>query len=182
MRATICVEADAAEDQALVKAWFTRWQPQLAYCSDNEGCGCCVDMWDVEGPAEAVAELPEHLLAASAWAESTPQREPTAEARHRAVQIAHEVLAGRLGVMEGARSLSALRTQVGVAEFDDDFIVFLAVDSETDHLPLGSVRQYWDPLALARKDAEAAEIAKSARPDVFAACRRIISRFAPPAA
>ena len=78
MRATICVEADAAEEQALIEAWFTRWRSRLPYCSDNEGCGCCVDMWDVEGPIEAIGELPEQLLAMSAWAESCSRKDAPA--------------------------------------------------------------------------------------------------------
>ena len=52
---------------AAAEAWFARWRPRLAYCSENQGCGCCVDIWDVEAPAEAVAELPEELSAMSEW-------------------------------------------------------------------------------------------------------------------
>lgn len=67
MRATILVEADDAGRVAAAEAWFARWRPRLAYCSDNRGCGCCVDIWNVDALADAVAELPEELRATSEW-------------------------------------------------------------------------------------------------------------------
>lgn len=70
MKATLCVEADDKAGRALVEAWFERWRPRLVFCSENEGCGCCVDLWNVDAPAEAVAEIPEHLLAMSDWTSS----------------------------------------------------------------------------------------------------------------
>lgn len=67
MRATICVEVSRADASAAVAAWFTRWRDRLAFASENEGCGCCVDMWNVDGPAEAIAEIPPSVRAASEW-------------------------------------------------------------------------------------------------------------------
>ncbi len=67
MRATIIVTVDEPESVAAGKAWFARWRPHLAYCSGNTGCGCCVDIWDVDAPEEAVAELPWELRAMSEW-------------------------------------------------------------------------------------------------------------------
>ena len=68
MRATICVNKDHNGEAEVVEAWFERWRSQLNFVSENQGCGCCVNMWDVEGPAEAVAQLPETVKAASEWA------------------------------------------------------------------------------------------------------------------
>lgn len=72
MRATIIVSVDVPEERAAAEAWFTRWRPQLSYCSDNTGCGCCIDSWNVEGPGEAIAEIPDDLRARSDW--THPQR------------------------------------------------------------------------------------------------------------
>ncbi|MCC7054469.1 MAG: hypothetical protein IT355_14465 [Gemmatimonadaceae bacterium] len=58
MRITIIVESDRPEALACVDAWMARWRERLASCSDNRGCGCCVHIWEVEAPDEAVAELP----------------------------------------------------------------------------------------------------------------------------
>jgi hypothetical protein len=42
-----------------------------------------------------------------------------------------------------ARELVALRSRVGVAVDDGDFLTCVTIDSETDELPVGAVRQYW---------------------------------------
>lgn len=68
MRATICVMVDEPSDVATVERWFATWGEELTYCSKNTGCGCCVNIWDVEGPADAIEALPESVLAASDWA------------------------------------------------------------------------------------------------------------------
>jgi hypothetical protein len=66
-RATICTEADTPERQ-IVADWLDKWQAELRYCSSNEGCGCCVDLYNVEAPEEALAELPPSVFASSEWA------------------------------------------------------------------------------------------------------------------
>jgi hypothetical protein len=62
MQITILVESDQADDMRAVDAWFTRWEGRLTAVSENLGCGCCVDIWDVDAPIEALRELPAHLL------------------------------------------------------------------------------------------------------------------------
>jgi hypothetical protein len=69
MRATIIVAVESREEVAAAKAWFARWKADLSYCSDVQGCGCCVEMWDVDGPKGAIAEIPYMLRAASEWSE-----------------------------------------------------------------------------------------------------------------
>jgi hypothetical protein len=41
---------------------------------------------------------------------------------------------------------------VGVSPDDEDFLVFVAIDSETDGLPIGPVRDRWLAAALAEKE------------------------------
>ena len=62
-RVTICVSVDELAAGSALDAWFTKWRDALSFVSENEGCGCCVDMYRVEGPATAIAELPERLIA-----------------------------------------------------------------------------------------------------------------------
>lgn len=50
---------------------------------------------------------------------------------------------------------------------------FVAVASETDDLPLGAVRQYWAPDALARKDQELASYETRIRDHVPDSCREL---------
>jgi hypothetical protein len=76
--ATLIAVVDAGE-RAVLDAWLERWRQRLAYCSENEGCGCCVDVYRVDAPLEALGELPEAVVA---WepepAQSHPQTEPPA--------------------------------------------------------------------------------------------------------
>jgi hypothetical protein len=65
-RATICVDSGVPE-QAVVEAWLCRWRNRLAFLSENEGCGCCVHMYRVEAPREALDELPPIVFASSEW-------------------------------------------------------------------------------------------------------------------
>lgn len=65
-KATICVDAGAPE-QAAVETWLNRWRTRLVFVSENEGCGCCVDIYRVEAPQLALDELPPVVFASSEW-------------------------------------------------------------------------------------------------------------------
>src|SRR5690348_1498703 len=77
-----------------------------------------------------------------------------------------DLLESRLGILEVARQLVALGHSVR-AEHDPDFITFTAIDSESDHLPVGSFRREWAPDALERKDAEIRALEERWRDDAF---------------
>jgi hypothetical protein len=68
-RATICVAVDEAKEVRAAEAWLERWGDRLSYRSPNEGCGCCVDIWNVLAPDEAIRAIPELILAASSWSD-----------------------------------------------------------------------------------------------------------------
>jgi hypothetical protein len=61
-RRTICVLVDSPDEVQAVDAWLAKWRDKLTYLSPNEGCGCCVDIYRVEGPAEAITEIPSGLI------------------------------------------------------------------------------------------------------------------------
>lgn len=58
MKATLCVDVNDADDVAAVERWRQTWGTQLVFGAENQGCGCCVDIWDVEAPEEAIKQLP----------------------------------------------------------------------------------------------------------------------------
>lgn len=60
---TITVETDQPEEVAAVDGWFERWDGRLSSVSENLGCGCCVDIWTVDAPEEALGELPKECWA-----------------------------------------------------------------------------------------------------------------------
>ena len=85
------------------------------------------------------------------------------------VATAQRILSGELGIVAGARQLSGLRFDVG-AEHDADFIFFVGVDSETDHLPVGKVRSRWSSVALKAKDEELQVYETSVRDKALRVC------------
>ncbi|MBN6149670.1 hypothetical protein JR065_04900 [Xanthomonas sp. AmX2] len=68
-RATLTAETDAPGEQDLLLDWLDRWRGELRACSENAGCGCCVDSFQVEAPEHALAELPPHMVGSRAWAD-----------------------------------------------------------------------------------------------------------------
>lgn len=68
-RATLIATADDPDSRVAVRVWLETHQDALRFVSDNLGCGCCVDLWDIEGDAAVLASIPGHLLASSAWAD-----------------------------------------------------------------------------------------------------------------
>ena len=96
--------------------------------------------------------------------------------RGKIVAICEATLAEEIGIIAASRRLSAL----GFELFDgrhEDFIMFDAVDTETDHLPVDKERKNWSEEALQRKDAEIAEAEDFHKDEVIAACRKLMKRF-----
>ena len=57
----VIIDVNVASDVASFDAWLQRWRSDVQI-SDDEGCGCCVHIWEIDGPQEAMRELPAHLL------------------------------------------------------------------------------------------------------------------------
>ena len=66
-RATIIAEVDAPGEAEAAELWLEAARSRLTYVSDQMGCGCCVVMWNIEGPAEVIATLPETMRGYSDW-------------------------------------------------------------------------------------------------------------------
>ena len=97
--------------------------------------------------------------------------------RRKVVETAQAMLDGQLGFLVGSRRLAALRHEVDVAGSDADFLIFVGIDSETDALPLGEVRQHWSPEALAKLEAEIQNAENWATEVGRDACKSLIARF-----
>lgn len=97
--------------------------------------------------------------------------------RRQVISTAQAILDGQLSFLIGSRRLAALRHETDAAADDKDFTVFIAIDSETDALPLGAVREHWDQGALARLEPEIKEAEHWASTAGVDACRSLIARF-----
>jgi len=94
------------------------------------------------------------------------------------VRLATQMIEGSLGVIEGCTKLATISHDLEFLGSIDDFNIFVAVNSETDHLPIEpSVRTLWSGKALIRIDAEIAEYERAARSNVRKACEILILRF-----
>lgn len=106
---------------------------------------------------------------------SSTERESS---RLAAIEAATAVLEGRLDIIEGCRRLSSFAHDfLSGHGLDEDFVVFEAVASESDELPVGAERAYWDPAALHREDEEVKRAEAMYRDEVMSACRKVVSRL-----
>lgn len=100
-----------------------------------------------------------------------------ASVRKRVVDTAQAMLDGKLSFLEGARLLSSLRHEADVGNDDADFMAFVVIDSETDALPIGMVRQYWANDALEKFATEIIEAELWAKKLGGDACESLVRRF-----
>ncbi len=100
------------------------------------------------------------------------------EVRMLLVKFAREMLAGELSFVEGAAAVVRLRGRVGgVGEFDEDFMSFVTIGSEADHLPLRAQWPVWDQAALERLAPEFERVQDWASTFAPAVCENLIGRF-----
>ena len=95
------------------------------------------------------------------------------------LSLAQQFLGGQLGVIAASRKLSPLRHEVE-ARLPEVLVVFAGIDSETDALPMGDVRQYWSPEALERKDREIIEVENFYRQPATEAATRLLQLLETP--
>ena len=97
--------------------------------------------------------------------------------RKRVASIAKGMLDGTVDYLEGAIQLSSLWHEVEVAGDDPDFIAFIEIASETDHLPIGRGKQYWSKEALERHNSEIQDSIKWAKEISLNKCKSLVKRF-----
>ncbi|MDR3480628.1 MAG: DUF2489 domain-containing protein [Burkholderiaceae bacterium] len=98
-------------------------------------------------------------------------------ARKRIFETAHSMISGDISFIEGARTLSNLRHSAAIRDDDPDFMIFVGIDSETDALPIGAVRQYWSIDALAKLDREIEKAEAWAKQFGINSCESLVQRF-----
>ena len=91
--------------------------------------------------------------------------------------LAKGLLDGTEPYMASVRKLSSLRHSISEDGRDPDFMVFLAIDSETDHLPPDQVRESCSQAWLARCDQEAKDVQAFYQDSVRSACKNLLRRF-----
>lgn len=73
--------------------------------------------------------------------------------------------------------MTKLLWQADISESDADLLVFVAIDSETDDLPVENERSHWLPEALREKDIEIKRCEDLYRQAALDASENIIRRW-----
>jgi hypothetical protein len=108
---------------------------------------------------------------------SLPDEEFRLGVERQVASLAAAILDGREPIVANAARMSGLLSHLDLPLDDEACIAFVAIGSETDHLPVGSARQHWDPKALAKKDQEIARAEEWAKGLALAACDSLLKRF-----
>jgi hypothetical protein len=86
--------------------------------------------------------------------------------------------AGEISFVEGVRRVVSLRDALRAPVTDPDFMVLVALDSESDHLPNSVGKLMASDSWLADCTAEERELQNRHGVEVLAACERLLARFA----
>jgi hypothetical protein len=102
----------------------------------------------------------------SAWAEC------------KAAEVAKQILAEEIGLLEGCRYLVKLFGSFS-EQGDPMLLPIIAFESETEWIPTGDLRALWNPRSLALKEQEVAGYLAAMEGPIRDVCRYLIERYAP---
>ena len=69
------------------------------------------------------------------------------QARSRISDTAQSMLTGECSYIEGARRICDMLRQAKLDSFEEPFVRFVAITSETDEVPVEDLRERWHPEA-----------------------------------
>lgn len=98
--------------------------------------------------------------------------------RRKIINVAHDILNGKVSPIIGSRKLSNLVEYSPDSLIFNDFVVFIDVESETDSFPLDeNERICWSEEALKLKDRELKEIETKYEVPIEKACRNLLKKL-----
>ena len=92
------------------------------------------------------------------------------------VDRARDLVEGRIGVIAAAQELVSLGSAIRALE-GPDFTAFIAINSESDHLPTGPERRHWAAEALIQKDREIRHLEDSWRAEAVKAAESLLAKY-----
>ena len=92
------------------------------------------------------------------------------------IETAEAVIAGTLGPVDASRRFVGLAAELDALD-DEDFRFFVELDSQSDHFPLGSVREHWSAAALQREDRARRECETDVRDEALIHCRSLLTKY-----
>ena len=100
-----------------------------------------------------------------------------ATVRAEIVRTARMLQAGEIGFLDGIRDLASLRHEIAPDGHDQAFMVFVIIDSESDHVPKSESRTLCSASWLDQCDNEIGELQALHTQDVNSACKQLIELF-----
>lgn len=91
-------------------------------------------------------------------------------AGRRILALVRGILSKELTVIQGAVAIAPLIRGLDDIDIEDRLCAFSAIASEVDGFPIGGVRDYWDPEALAEQDRMLADYEERLHDPVFGLC------------
>ncbi len=97
------------------------------------------------------------------------------QSRERIGAAAKAMLSGECSYIEGVRTICGLFQKARIDQFDEPFVTFVAIDSETDAVPIGRFREQWHPDAKIKFEAEWSKAESYARSVGEPACQATVA-------
>jgi hypothetical protein len=94
--------------------------------------------------------------------------------RERIADTARAMLEGQISYIEGSRLILTVASGADVDRYEDPFVAFIGIDSETDDVPVGQLREMWYPPAKLQLESKWAEAENYAKQIGEAACREVL--------
>ena len=97
------------------------------------------------------------------------------QSRAKISATAKVMLSGECSFIEGVRAICGLFKRARIDQAAEPFVTFVAIDSETDAVPIGAVREKWHPEAKLKLAAEWNDAERYAKLTGEPACREAIT-------
>jgi len=95
----------------------------------------------------------------------------------RGLQTVQAVLDGQMSIVEAAHGLLPLLQMKPDLASEEDYDLVRAIVSETDHLPIGRLRELWHSDSLPEKDREIDHLDRLWHEQMLSACQRICRKL-----
>ena len=94
--------------------------------------------------------------------------------KRKIIELCTLLINGDIDLIEGCRKLTLLCEQIDEGE-NEIFFPIISVDSETDHFPVGAMREHCSKEYLEGVDKEVSAYIREIKPDIINSCREIVS-------
>lgn len=92
------------------------------------------------------------------------------------IYIAENIINNNINIIEGVKKINSLICQLGVSE-NEKYVIFKAIDSETDDVPVGEARKHWNKDALIRIDEEVKSYINKIKKPVIESCKELVKEL-----